>query len=70
MSSQLEAPLLEVFLLDFKGDLSGEPARVSFVSHLRPERRFDSPEALVAQMNDDVAAARAALGTVSDHPRS
>lgn len=65
-----EAPLLEVFLLDFKGDLSGEPARVSFVSHLRQERRFDSPEALVAQMNDDVAAARAALGTISDHPRS
>jgi riboflavin kinase/FMN adenylyltransferase len=65
-----EGPLLEVYLLDFSGDLYGEPARVSFVSHLRQERRFDSPEALVAQMNDDVAAARAALGTVSDHPRS
>ena len=61
-------PLLEVFLLDFSGDLYGEPARVSFVAHLREERRFDSTEALVAQMNDDVAAARAALGLTAERP--
>ncbi|MDR3649465.1 MAG: bifunctional riboflavin kinase/FAD synthetase [Acidimicrobiales bacterium] len=63
-----EAPLLEVFLLDFDGDLYGETARVSFVAHLREERRFDSTDALVRQMTDDVAAARAALGLVSDQP--
>jgi len=63
-----EAPLLEVFLLDFDGDLYGESARVSFVAHLREERRFDSTDALVRQMTDDVAAARAALGLVSDQP--
>ncbi len=63
-----EAPVLEVYLLDFSGDLYGETARVSFVAHLREERRFDSTEALVAQMTDDVAAARAALGLVTDHP--
>ncbi len=65
-----EAPLLEVFLLDFAGDLYGERARVSFVSHLRPERRFDTTAALVRQMSDDVVAARAALGLVSDVPRA
>jgi riboflavin kinase / FMN adenylyltransferase len=63
-------PLLEVFLLDFSGDLYGEPARVSFVTHLHEERRFDSKEALVAQMTDDVAAARAALGLIVDQPQS
>ncbi len=65
-----EAPVLEVFLLDFSGDLYGEPARVSFVAHLREERRFDSTGALVRQMTDDVTAARAALGPVSDKPSS
>ena len=65
-----EAPVLEVFLLDFSGDLYGESARVSFVAHLRDDRRFDSTDALVRQMTDDVAAARAALGLVPDRPSS
>ncbi len=59
-----------MFLLDFSGDLYGETARVAFVAHLRDERRFDSTEALVRQMTDDVAAARAALGLVSERPSS
>jgi len=57
--------VLEVYLLDFSGDLYGEAARVSFVTRLREERRFESPEALVSQMTDDVAAARVALGLTS-----
>jgi riboflavin kinase/FMN adenylyltransferase len=60
--AEADGPLLEAFLLDFSGDLYGEPARVSFVARLREERRFDSTEALVRQMHDDVAAARAVLG--------
>ena len=47
--------LVEAYLLDFDGDLYGEEARVSFVARLRPERRFESVEALVAQMHADVA---------------
>lgn len=58
------APLLEVFLFDFSGDLYGKTLRVRFVSYLRPEERFDSIEALIAQMDRDSAEARAALASM------
>ena len=63
-----DTPVLEVFLLDFAGDLYGEAARVSFVTRLRDERRFETTEALVEQMTGDVAAAREALGLTADRP--
>ena len=47
--------LVEAYLLDFDGDLYGEASRVSFHHHLRPEQRFESVEALIAQMTADVA---------------
>jgi riboflavin kinase/FMN adenylyltransferase len=56
--------VLEAYLLDFAGDLYGQPARVSFVSHLRDEERYDSVDQLLAQMALDVEATRAALGWV------
>ena len=60
-----EGPVvLEAYLLDFDGDLYGQEARVSFVRRLRDEERYDSTEALVAQMARDVEAARAALGSL------
>jgi riboflavin kinase/FMN adenylyltransferase len=55
-------PVLEAYLLDFDGDLYGEPARVEFVARLRPEERFDSVDDLVAQMRRDVAATRELVG--------
>ena len=55
------ASLLEAYLLDFDGDLYDQPAFVRFVSRLRGEERFDSVDALVAQMELDVSAARLAL---------
>lgn len=57
-----EASLLEAHLLDFQGDLYDEVGRVRFVELLRSEMRFDSVEALVAQLNHDVANARRVLG--------
>jgi len=57
-----QASLLEAYLLDFDGDLYGEPARVRFVCRLRGEARFESVEGLVAQMGRDVAQTRTALG--------
>ena len=56
-----EASLLEAYLLDFDGDLYGEEARVRFVARLRGEVKFDSVDALVAQMARDVDATRTAL---------
>jgi len=54
-------PLVEAYLLDFDGDLYGEEARVAFTTRLRDEQRFGSVGELVAQMDRDVLAARAAL---------
>jgi riboflavin kinase/FMN adenylyltransferase len=50
--------VVEVHLLDAERDLYGFELRVGFISRLRAERRFDGPEALAAQIVDDVSAAR------------
>jgi riboflavin kinase/FMN adenylyltransferase len=55
-------PVLEVFLFDFDGDLYGHAIEVEFVDFIRPDRKFDSSEALVAQMRADCARARQSLG--------
>ena len=54
--------LVEVYLLDFDGDLYDARLRVDFESRLRAEQRFDSVGALVEQMRDDERRARAILG--------
>jgi riboflavin kinase/FMN adenylyltransferase len=59
---EAKASLLEAYLLDFDGDLYDEAAKVRFVTRLRGEQRFDSVDALVAQMGQDVAATRRSLG--------
>jgi len=53
--------LLEIFLFDFSGDLYGAELDVAFISFIRDELKFGSVDALVRQMNDDTARARAAL---------
>lgn len=55
------APLFEIFLFGFAGDLYGRSIDVALVAFIRPERRFDSAAALVEQMNDDARAARSIL---------
>ena len=60
------APLLEIFLFDFKGDLYGKVLDVAFIAYIRDELKFDSIDALVRQMNDDSAKARAALAAAPD----
>src|SRR5208283_1471355 len=46
-------PLLETFLFGFDGDLYGRTIEVAFVRRIRAERKFDSLDALVAEMNRD-----------------
>jgi riboflavin kinase / FMN adenylyltransferase len=50
--------LIEAFLLDFDGDLYGDDLRVAFLERLRGEKRFESADDLVAQMELDVQRAR------------
>ena len=52
---------LEAHILQLHGDLYGRQLRVSFVSRLRDEQRFDDFEALVAQLHRDAARAEAIL---------
>ncbi|MCW5683411.1 MAG: bifunctional riboflavin kinase/FAD synthetase [Pseudolabrys sp.] len=60
------APLLEVFLFDFAGDLYGRVLDVAFIGWLRGEARFDGIEPLKRQMHDDAAQARAVLARSPD----
>ncbi len=54
------AELIEAYVMDFDGDLYGHELRLDFLCRLRGERRFDSPQALVDQMDEDVRSARRA----------
>lgn len=53
--------LIEVHLLDYASDLYGTTLRVEFVRFLRPEMRFEGPEALIAQIHQDIGIARQTL---------
>jgi riboflavin kinase/FMN adenylyltransferase len=55
------APLLEIFLFDFDGDLYGATLDVAFIAFIRDELKFDSIETLIRLMDDDSARARACL---------
>ena len=55
------APNLETFLFDFAGDLYGLHLSIGFVDYLRPEMKFTGLPALIQQMQDDCARARAIL---------
>lgn len=59
-----EEPNLETFLFDFTGDLYGAHLSVALIDWLRPEMRFDGLPALIAQMDDDCARARAILAAL------
>lgn len=54
-------PNIESFIFDFAGDLYGTHLSVALVEHLRDELRFDSLDALIAQMDADSATARRIL---------
>lgn len=56
---------LETHIFQLHDDLYGQRLLVSFVERLRDEQRFDSVEALKAQLQQDKAAAEAALNSIS-----
>jgi riboflavin kinase/FMN adenylyltransferase len=50
--------VLEIHLLDFKGEIYGRDLELRFVRYLRPEKKFDNVDALVRQIERDVQQAR------------
>lgn len=52
------APVLEVYLLDFAGDLYGKRLRVDFLHKFRDEKKFADLDAMTRQIAKDVADAR------------
>jgi riboflavin kinase/FMN adenylyltransferase len=53
----VSARTIEAHLLEFDGDLYGRTLSLAFVERIRPERRFDTVEALVTQIGVDRDAA-------------
>lgn len=58
MSSRGSDRILEVYLLDFDQDIYGKDLELRFVRYLRPEKKFESVDALVRQIERDVQQAR------------
>jgi riboflavin kinase/FMN adenylyltransferase len=57
---------VEAFLLDFEGDdLPGEPLAIEFWERLRDEERYDSVDALVGAIGEDVARTRTVVPDAS-----
>lgn len=56
-------PSVEAFLLDFEGDLYGRDLSLEFIARLRSEARFESVDALIRQMHQDVDRTRGLLST-------
>lgn len=50
--------VVETHLFDFEGDIYGQVCTIELLHMLRPERKFEGVDALVAQIQADVAAAR------------
>lgn len=63
---KLPAPVVEAHILDFDGnEFYGQRLGLDFISHLRPEQRFDGVDALIAQIQRDTTAAREQLAALS-----
>jgi riboflavin kinase/FMN adenylyltransferase len=54
-------PVIEVYLLDFDGDLYGQPIEICLVQKIRLVEKFPSKEALVVQIKKDIAQIRGLL---------
>jgi riboflavin kinase / FMN adenylyltransferase len=60
------AVLLEIFLLDFSGDLYGAALDCAFIAWIRPELNFPNVEELIRRMDQDSSQARHALAREPD----
>jgi len=51
-------PLIEVHLIDFNQKIYGQELEVFFDQYIRPEQKFQSKDALIAQIFNDIEKAR------------
>ena len=56
-----QTPNVEAHILDFDRDLYGQEIKLEFVQYLRPELKFDSVEALLEKIHEDIAQTREIL---------
>jgi riboflavin kinase/FMN adenylyltransferase len=54
----LPASTIEAHLLDFHQDLYDQAVKLEFIEYLRPEQKYDSVEALLEQIQKDIAKTR------------
>jgi riboflavin kinase/FMN adenylyltransferase len=59
--TELVPARVEAHIMDFSQDLYGEELKLEFIARLRPERRFESIDALVAQIHQDIEDGRRIL---------
>jgi riboflavin kinase/FMN adenylyltransferase len=57
---------IEVHLLDFYQDLYGSLIRVTFIRRLRQEKRFETPDDLVKQIERDIAQVKAGCSEMQE----
>jgi riboflavin kinase/FMN adenylyltransferase len=57
-----DSAMVEAYLLDYEGDLVGKTVEIRFHRRLRPEKKYDSLDALIAAIAADVAEVRAFFG--------
>ncbi|HKD46935.1 MAG TPA: bifunctional riboflavin kinase/FAD synthetase [Rhizomicrobium sp.] len=67
---QTPVPLMEAHLFDFDGDLYGKHLSVELIAYLRPEAKFDSLDALIAQIGADAQKARKILARTPRAPET
>jgi riboflavin kinase/FMN adenylyltransferase len=65
--ANLDHPTLEVFVLNYEGNLYEKKIEVAFLHYLRPEQKFPSKDALIAQMNQDKATALSLQSTLPNY---
>ena len=58
---------IEAHVLDFRGDLYGLDLKIEFVERLRPEKRFNDLDELIAQIQSDI---EQATDLLTQEPRS
>ena len=57
---------VEIYVIDFQGDLYGKELKLDIVDLLRGEKKFDSPDDLKRQITEDITRAKSLLGKTPD----